>query len=163
MQLKILTLSFDRIKGRFDDTQLQEFIKIHSIVSVRDYLFTHNEQPYLTLVITFDPIQEYNPKYQPKAAAQDESWKKILTEADMGMFTLLREWRGKRSKKEGVPPYILATNKELAYIVKNKPQTATDLLKIEGIGEAKVKKYGEDILAITRIDSLNESYKESDS
>jgi superfamily II DNA helicase RecQ len=36
-----------------------------------------------------------------------------LSEADMGVFNRLREWRSKRCRQEGVPPYIIFTNKQL--------------------------------------------------
>ncbi len=71
----------------------------------------------------------------------------------MGLFNLLRDWRSQKSKKEGVPPYILFTNQQLADIVKKRPQTIAELTQIDGIGNGKSQKYGSDILGITKIDS----------
>jgi superfamily II DNA helicase RecQ len=70
----------------------------------------------------------------------------------MGLFNLLRDWRSKRSRQEGMPLYILFTNQNLADIVKKRPQTASELMQIGGIGKAKVDKYGEDILKISKIE-----------
>ncbi len=151
--VKIITLSFDQLKGYFDDSLLREFLKIHLIVSVKDHFFTKNEQHYLTLVITYNPGDEIKSEVRPSSGREkpDESWRELLTEADMGIFTLLREWRGRRSKKDGLPPYILFTNRQLAEIVKAKPQSLAELQRIDGVGEAKVKKYGHDVLSITKI------------
>ncbi len=154
MQIKILTLSFNPLTGLFDDSELQNFMAMHNVASVRDYFFIKNDQPILTLVITYNPLDEDAVKSSSTRTKADDSWKKMLTEADMGLFTLLREWRGKKAKKEGLPPYILATNKQLATIVKVKPQSITELLKIEGVGEGKAKKYGEEILSLTKIDTM---------
>ncbi len=82
----------------------------------------------------------------------DNPVKIILSESDQGLFNILRDWRSERCKKEGVPPYIIFNNNQLAEIVKQKPQSKVDLLKISGIGNAKTEKYGEEILKITRVD-----------
>ncbi len=74
----------------------------------------------------------------------------------MGLFNLLRDWRSKRSKNDGMPPYILFTNQQLADIVKSRPQSIGELLKIDGIGEGKAKKYGEEILKISKISEVKE-------
>jgi len=67
----------------------------------------------------------------------------------MGVFNLLREWRAKRSREEGVPPYILFTNKQLAEIVKKRPDSLSELEKIDGVGSQKIEKYGSDVVKIT--------------
>ncbi|MEO1610446.1 MAG: HRDC domain-containing protein, partial [Pseudomonadota bacterium] len=43
---------------------------------------------------------------------------------------------------EGVPPYVICTNKELAAIAARRPQTLAALMQIEGFGKAKADKYG---------------------
>ena len=67
----------------------------------------------------------------------------------MPLFNTLRQWRNEKSKKDGVPPYIILNNKQLAEISQRRPQSKYDLMKVEGIGKAKVEKYGDDILKIT--------------
>ena len=39
MQIKILTLSFNPLTGLFDDSELQNFMAMHNVASVRDYFF----------------------------------------------------------------------------------------------------------------------------
>ena len=82
---------------------------------------------------------------------RDEAWRQNLSEADIGLFNLLRDWRTMQSKKEGLPPYVLFTNKEFSQIVKDRPQSLSDLAKINGIGKAKIEKYGAAILGISEI------------
>jgi superfamily II DNA helicase RecQ len=45
---------------------------------------------------------------------RDESYKEMLTETDWPLFNVLREWRAGRSKEEGIPPYVICTNLQLA-------------------------------------------------
>lgn len=154
MLIKVFSLTFSSASGDFDDSPIQDFIKDKEVISIRDYLFVRNEVPYLTVVIKYFPYrQEIVTESSSSKGKRDESWEKMLTESDMGLFNLLRDWRSKRCKKEGVPPYILLTNKQLAEIVKRRPQTTADLIKIDGIGKTKAEKFGLEILEISKIDS----------
>lgn len=71
-----------------------------------------------------------------------------MTEAELPLFNTLRNWRTERSKREGVPPYVICTNRQLAAMVKARPQSLTRLADIQGFGKAKPEKYGRDILEI---------------
>jgi superfamily II DNA helicase RecQ len=151
MLIKILSMTFDSTRGGFNDEELRDFIKDIEIVSIRDYHFVRNEVPYLTMIIKYFPFRpEVDPKMGPRGR-RDEPWREMLTEADMGLFNLLRDWRSQRCKKEGVPPYVLMTNVQLAHIVTQRPQSLVELMKIEGVGKAKADKYGEEILKISKI------------
>ncbi|MBI3295435.1 MAG: HRDC domain-containing protein [Deltaproteobacteria bacterium] len=141
MLIKIISLTFDSVRGNFDDAPVREFIKDKEVVSIDDHFFLRNEVPYR---------QEINPGMAPKGK-RDEAWQDSLGEADMGVFNLLREWRLKRSREEGVPPYVLFTNKQLAEIAKGRPDSLANLSTIEGIGSQKLGKYGKDVLEITSV------------
>lgn len=58
----------------------------------------------------------------------------------------MRAWRAAKAKQEGIPPYMIANNKQLASMVKQRAMTKADLAGINGIGDAKIARYGEDIL-----------------
>ncbi|MBI3019454.1 MAG: HRDC domain-containing protein [Deltaproteobacteria bacterium] len=149
--VKIITLIFNSLFEGFDDLSIKEFCRDKEIISISDHFFLRNDIPYVTLIVKYYPgSQENQPKITHGKA--DDSWRKLLLEKDMGLFNLLRQWRSERSKKEGVPPYVLLTNRQLAEIIKQRPQTFAELEKIDGIGRAKVTKYGQNILEITKID-----------
>jgi superfamily II DNA helicase RecQ len=151
MLIKIVTLPFDSAYGGFNDAALRDFLKDLEVISVRDHFFIRNDIPYLTLVIKYFPIrQELDGRFNPKGQ-RNEAWRESLSEQDMSVFNLLREWRAKRAKKEGMPPYILFTNAQFAQMVKSRPQSLAELMKIDGVGQAKIDKYGEEILRITKL------------
>jgi len=149
MQVKIITLKFDPLHGGFNDEIIHAFTKDKEVISIKDYFFFKNDTPYLTFVIQYAWIPS-NTRPERFQAGQ-EDWRRLLNEADLGLFDLLRNWRLTRSKKEGAPPYILFSNAQLAHIVKARPQVLSDLAKIEGVGQAKIDKYGSEILEITKI------------
>ena len=72
-------------------------------------------------------------------------YKEVLSEADFTVFAKLRELRKTFAEKEAVPAYSIFTNEQLAAMVTEKPSSLAELGKINGLGEARVKKYGEAI------------------
>ncbi len=58
----------------------------------------------------------------------------------------MRAWRAGVAREEGVPPYVILTNRELREIVLKKPESPTALGHVNGLGPAKIKRYGEAIL-----------------
>ena len=64
------------------------------------------------------------------------------------LYEEIRKYRYNKAKEEGNKPYFLFNNNTLDLLVKERPRTKEELLKIQGFGQVKVDKYGEDILAI---------------
>lgn len=66
------------------------------------------------------------------------------------LFDRLRSWRLTMSKALNVPPYVIFHDNTLREIAATTPSLESDLYKLHGIGEAKVEKYGKDILDVVR-------------
>ncbi len=155
MLIRVITLRFSIAMDGFDDRPLTEFIKDKSVVSLREHFFIRNETPYLVVVVVYDPVQEAAPANTTggkngNRKKRDESWRTLLQDEDMPLFDSLRSWRSERCKKEGVPPYVICNNKQLAGVVKARPQSIAALMQIDGIGKAKADKYGQEILALLK-------------
>ena len=60
----------------------------------------------------------------------------------------LRTWRTKVSRREGMPPYIVLSDRNLEGIVAAAPTTLAQLAKCKGIGPMTLEKWGDDILAV---------------
>ena len=145
IQVKVWTLPFNSQMGIFDDEEFNNFVKDKELVSVSDYFFQCDDISYLTLIVKYKQ-SSLTPTEKNKGY---EEWRKLLDKTSLPLFNTLRQWGNEKSKKEGVPPYIILNNKQLAEVCKRRPQSKYDLLKVEGVGKAKVEKYGEDILRLT--------------
>lgn len=66
------------------------------------------------------------------------------------VFEALRRWRNERAKRDGRPPYVLFTNSQLANIARARPDTKSALEAVPGVGEARVRDYADDLLALLR-------------
>ncbi|MGN9775762.1 DNA helicase RecQ [Micromonospora sp. H33] len=71
-----------------------------------------------------------------------------LTPAAAGTFERLRAWRAATAKEQGVPAYVIFHDATLRQIANDAPASLADLSRISGVGEAKLAKYGEQILAV---------------
>ncbi len=64
------------------------------------------------------------------------------------LFEALRAWRLERARADGVPPYVVATNKTLEGIAAREPRRAAELFEVSGMGAQRVAKYGDEILRV---------------
>lgn len=64
------------------------------------------------------------------------------------LFEKLREWRSATAQAASLPPYTVLHDSSLKEIAAFKPKTEADLLLIGGIGQAKLERFGEELLAL---------------
>ncbi|GLZ07323.1 ATP-dependent DNA helicase RecQ [Actinomadura sp. NBRC 104412] len=62
------------------------------------------------------------------------------------VFERLRAWRTATAREQGVPPYVVFHDATLREIATAVPSSLTELSKVNGVGENKLAKYGEQIL-----------------
>ena len=149
MHVRVFTLRFSPATERFDDSSVVGFLADKEVLSIRDHFFVTDDVPYLPLVVCYRAAQPPAPAPSGTAGpSRDDSWRDQLTEADWPLFKTLRAWRSERCKQEGVPPYVICNNRQLAAIARKRPATLASLGEIDGFGEAKLKKYGQDLLTL---------------
>ena len=64
------------------------------------------------------------------------------------LYDELRRWRGAEAARQSVPPYVVFANRTLRAIAAARPLTDMDLLEVSGVGDAKLKRYGQSILEL---------------
>ena len=69
---------------------------------------------------------------------------------EVELFDKLKAKRLEIAKAQNLPPYIVFHDKTLIEMVKTMPKSLNEMTKISGVGEAKVKKYGDEFLQIIR-------------
>ena len=62
------------------------------------------------------------------------------------LFETLRQLRLQIAKEESVPPYIVFTDKTLIDMCEKFPQNEDEMLNVSGVGQNKLKKYGQRFL-----------------
>ncbi|MFC5439247.1 DNA helicase RecQ [Rhodanobacter ginsenosidimutans] len=93
---------------------------------------------------------------RPERAARRRRDSKLVTgggslgiEAyEQDMWDALRAVRTQLAKQQGVPPYVVFHDATLLAMLRALPTTEDELATISGVGEAKLKRYGRDFLAV---------------
>ncbi len=62
----------------------------------------------------------------------------------------LRRWRLETARAAGVPAYVVFHDSTLAAIAVARPTSLADLIRVPGVGDSKLRKYGEEVLELLR-------------
>jgi superfamily I DNA/RNA helicase len=71
---------------------------------------------------------------------------KSSTNKDAEAIARLKEWRLELSRRYNIPAFRILTDKTIFDLIENKPTNMNELNNIHGLGAAKIRKYGEDLL-----------------
>jgi ATP-dependent DNA helicase RecQ len=66
------------------------------------------------------------------------------------LFDALREERRRLAKESAVPPYVIFHDSTLREIAAARPGTLVELGRVQGVGAAKLERYGEAMLGVVR-------------
>ncbi len=91
-----------------------------------------------------EPERRTKPSAKARKAVADSA----LSPEAATVFERLREWRGASAKEQGVPAYVIFHDATLRQIATELPGTLAALGTISGVGENKLAKYGEAVLAV---------------
>lgn len=67
------------------------------------------------------------------------------------LIPMLSQWRRETYEELGVPAFVVLSQKTLVAIADRLPLSEEELLRIPGIGKAKVKQFGQEIIRVVKI------------
>lgn len=67
---------------------------------------------------------------------------------DEDLLAALRTWRTRAAESAGLPEFCIFTDSALIAIAESCPRNADQLAEVSGVGPAKIRKYGADVLAL---------------
>lgn len=143
--------------------ELNRFLRSHRVVSVQKELTQRDTSPCWRLCVEYLDAPP-GASGAPGKRGSRIDYKEVLSDEDFAVFARLRDVRKEMAAAEGLPVYAVCTNEQLAELATRRPTSLTKLKEIEGLGEAKVGKYGEAFLeALQRSErSDDEAHRESD-
>lgn len=136
--------------GGAAEQELNQFLASHRVVGVDRHLVADGARSAWAVCVAY--VEPSNGA--PHGATNDPTAKKrvdyrdILPAAEFQVFAKLRELRKEIAEHEGVPPYAVFSNEQLAAMVQRKIRSATELGAIEGVGPARLQKYGVRFLGV---------------
>jgi len=152
MKLRVVTVRLDPETGIFDDRELVALQDAFEVVSVSEHTFVYCGVPTLALVLRYRERQEPAGGRRVGAASGGRRGRpaELVPPEDRALFEALRKWRNERARQDGRPAYVLFTNAQLAALAASRPTTRADLSAIEGVGEARVRDYADEVLAVVQ-------------
>lgn len=130
--------------GIMKDTPLQE---------IKDRINFLAAEGYLTVAGGQYPIVKLSGKAVRVLKGQEKVFQRqvVLIEAPLSdverMFERLRALRKQIAQEEGLPPYMIFSDSTLREMARKCPADKEALLRINGVGERKLEKYGDVFLA----------------
>ena len=158
MRVQLFSVPFNAQRGAFEDEAMQAFMQDHAVTGVTEHFFMQGDQPWVLFTLRYNaeavgllaststPQSATKPALVKEKAGQKEPWREALSDKDLPLFEHLRQWRRQVAAEHGVPPYVVFTNAHLAQLVTERPSSLAGLAKINGIGKAKIDKYGQNVL-----------------
>ena len=129
------------------EAELNRFIRGHRVVKT-DQQFVPSDGLWAFLVSYLDG--EQNKTAQPASRGNAERFdpSKELNEEQMARYKVLAEIRLQLAHRDNVKAYLVFTNRELAEMAKCTSLTEESMLQINGIGESRMKAYGEEFVRL---------------
>jgi len=91
------------------------------------------------------PVVKGETAKKRRAARATKREAEVTTESE-ALFQALRKLRTKIAEEKHVPPYVVLTDAALRDMSAKRPHSREDMLLVSGVGEAKMKAYGERFL-----------------
>ncbi len=138
MQLRVFTIPLHAGDDHQDD--MNRFLRSHRVLSV-DKRFTDSPgQACWTFCVEY--LEQGGAAGNGRPVGKIDYREKLSPE-DFAVYDRLRQLRKGMAEAEKQPPFVLFTNDQLAQMVERKVKTLQAMGEIEGIGPARLTKYGD--------------------
>lgn len=128
------------------EIDLNKFLRAQRTLTVHKEFVNQGENSHWCLAV------EYLTQSQDEDKKGDNrnkiDYREILSAEDFALFAKLRDWRKQAAAREAVPVYTIFTNEQLAAIAQKRVGALKDLKAIDGVGESRVGKYGDEIIKL---------------
>lgn len=139
--------------GQPDD--LNRWMAGQRVVAVKQYVVESEGVGHLVFVV--ESVGTAPPE---KGRDSRIDYREKLSEEDFSIYCQLRELRKQLAEEAGVPVYAVFSNAQLAEMVEKRINSPDQMRQLEGVGAAKVEKYGVRILELLK-DSRPDRKEES--
>jgi len=152
MSCELHFFAIPALDSRAAQDALNGFLAQHRVLSVEKQWLEAGVNSHWALCIGVDtgvgPLPDALKVGQGKAGRPGRvDYREVLSPEDFAVFAALRSLRKELSERDGVPPYTLFTNEQLASMARDRPASEQALRAIDGVGEARSRRYAPPFLA----------------
>jgi ATP-dependent DNA helicase RecQ len=125
-------------------------LKAMTAQDIKDFIGFLAAEGYLRLTEGEYPLVKLGRSAADVIRNGEKVWRKTaakqVAEPDDNLFEALRRLRKELADHENIPPYIVFSDKTLREMSEKKPKDLQSMQRINGVGEMKLEKYGEQFL-----------------
>ncbi len=133
------------------ETELNQFLASRRVIAVEPSLI--HDGPRSTWAVCVTYVDQGETSGVDSAGKRGKvDYRELLSEADFLLFSRLRTLRKELAERDAVPVYAVFTNEQLAEMVRLRVQSLAELGRLDGVGPARVEKYGQPFLDALRVD-----------
>ena len=167
---KVLRWEHDKLSTYGIGTELTKKQWMHIARQLLTTEYLKQEGEYHTLSLTVKALEALRKRETIFGVVQEAErvrfkGKKEEVEYNSALFALLRQKRKEMADEAGVPPYVIFSDKTLVEMASYYPQSLTSLLNISGVGQVKLRQYGDAFLDVIKTycekHGLKENQKET--
>ncbi len=125
------------------EAEMNSFLRGQRIISVRKDLLQEGNAWAWIFLVEFIPAVSGQKSFSSKETVD---YRNILTPSDFSFYLKLKEMRKKLAEDKAVPVFTIFTNEQLAEISRKRPASFAALQACDGIGEARVRDFGQHVL-----------------
>lgn len=146
MQLKAFTIPVHDDGAAIEE--VNAFLRSHRILTVDRHFVQDGANSVWAICVSY-----LGNSMRPQAISAKRpkvDYREVLSQTDFALFARLRVLRKQLAEREGVPAYALFTNEQLAEMVQRGVHNAAELKEIDGVGDARIEKYGAAFLTVLK-------------
>jgi len=153
---KVLRWGHDKLSTHGIGTELTKKQWMHIARQLLTMGYLKQEGEYRTLSLTPRALEMLKKREQVMGVVQEaervrqKGEKKVEIEYDHALFDLLRQKRKEMADGAGVPPYVIFSDRTLVEMAAYFPQSSDSLFTISGVGQVKLRQYGNAFLGVIR-------------
>lgn len=124
------------------EAELNQFLASHRVLAVDRKLIDDGACSVWAVCVRY--VESRTSALAAKKGRVD--YREVLAPEEFTRYARLRSLRKELAERDGVPPYAVFTNDQLAAMVQRHVSTAAELATIDGVGKARIDKYGQAFL-----------------
>jgi superfamily II DNA helicase RecQ len=152
MNLKLFNMRLTPENAAGDQQAINDFMDSVTVKKTATQ-FVPGNPDYWSILIFYENPKPNGAKAKEAKEVKTVEKQPVITEEDLSetertIYAALRLWRKDRATEINLPEFMVFKNATLLTIALEKPQDLLALSKIKGLGDQKIAKYGDDIVAI---------------
>jgi len=142
--VKLRFFAVPMLDGEEESQELNRFLATNRVLVVERHFVSDGSSSAWAICVSY---LDRSGRPAPELGKRVD-YREVLSESDFAIYAKLRSLRKSMAEKDGLPAYTLFTNEQLAAMVQQRVTSLRALEEIQGIGPARVKKYGAAFLEI---------------